>query len=497
MTAWRFSLEPLTGGAPFFGRDRVVGEIRDLMTAGPSPDFVFVHGGQKIGRTSLLKQLRARGRELIGEDVRTCLVDLRLWSVMQEEAIVGHFATTLAQAVGPPGLAPRQAGPELLDGMLQRLAASPEAQLVLAIDRGDALIDPALRRRVATLLGLLNDSLPNLGIVLSFGTGEGLSGQHVLHRIEQVEEAISEISPVWTRATTRILGALPRPDTHRFLRAAGPLARFEADWIVELAGDHPFLLNRVGLSASRSRSGPLTGERRAEIEETLVRELLPMGLAILQRLRSGSRGSDLVDFACELAEPGDRPPRGLAGGAPEAPAVDILAGEGLVQVEDADGRPVVLPVADLHEDARVAYWMPSRLFRRVIRASVRQERSRAAGRGLAPRAVAAPRQRAARVEVMSEDDGQTVVTVALTDIERRILQRLLQAPGGLLDAVELSVAVWGPAPDPHSEDLWRERLRQRLIGLRRKLAPHVSGEPIVNVYGKGYRLAAPERFSLR
>ena len=113
------------------------------------------------------------------------------------------------------------------------------------------------------------------------------------------------------------------------------------------------------------------------------------------------------------------------------------------------------------------------------------------------RGAAPPRQRAARVVVVGEDDARTVVTVALTDIERRILQRLLQSPEVLHDAEELAVAVWGPPPDTHSADLWRERLRQRLIGLRRKLAPHVSGEPIVNVYGKGYRLAAPERFSLR
>ena len=96
MTAWRFSLEPAMDGAVFFGRDRIVGEIRDLMTAGPSPDFVFVHGGQKIGRTSLLKQLHGRGRELIGGEVRTCFVDLRLWSVMGYEAIVGHFAVTVS-----------------------------------------------------------------------------------------------------------------------------------------------------------------------------------------------------------------------------------------------------------------------------------------------------------------------------------------------------------------------------------------------------------------
>ncbi len=498
MTGWQFSLEPLIDPGRFFGRQGIIDEIRRLMTAGPSPDFVFVHGGQKIGRTSLLKQLHAQSLPLLGPGVRTSLVDLRLWSGLEPEAIVGHFAEGLRDVLQEPELSGASApGPYLFEHILRDLACRRDQQLVLLVDRGDKLVHARLRRGVSELLGMLNDSLPNLGIVLSFGTSEELGSQHVLHRMEQIDDAVREISPVWTRTTPRLLGSLPRVETERFLAAAGPRAQ-ERGWIVDLAGDHPFLLNRVGLTASRGsqieRGGRLDAEGRVALEETLVRELMPMGRAILQRLRSDARGNELEDFAADLAAAAEPTLRRLSW--PDAEPVGILAGEGLVQVEDADGAPVVLPVAEM-EAADVRYWMPARLFRRVLLAARTQDPTHVARPRRVTLAAAIGRERAAHVEVALTGEAAGVARVALTDIERRILERLLQERDKLLDAAELARAAWGPAVTDGEREQWQDRLRQRLLGLRRKLAPHVVGEPITNVYGQGYRLESPGRYAIR
>ncbi|HZV52602.1 MAG TPA: helix-turn-helix domain-containing protein [Candidatus Dormibacteraeota bacterium] len=206
------------------------------------------------------------------------------------------------------------------------------------------------------------------------------------------------------------------------------------------------------------------------------------------RTRSGSSyWSSPTRWRSDLTRRG----RILARGSDEEEVVGILAGEGLLQVEGSDGEPVVHPLSAVPPQRSLRYSMPARIFREALR---RLREREGASRMVHRSSLRRPERREAVVALGS---GRGDARVPLTEIEERILDRLLSSPGSLVGTDELAVAVWGPPPNERSRQLWHDRLKRRLTGLRRKLAPYLSGEPIVNVYGWGYRLSAPDRIVLR
>jgi hypothetical protein len=490
----RFTLEPVTNTDFQLGREVLVEGIKGFVSTESIPDIVLLQAAQKIGRTSLLKLLARHGfTDFRGEDVRTILVDARMWSYERSRQDVARdLIDSLRRAAG--------AGEARLGfhDAVEELAAR-STKLVLLVDRGEVLLDPGLLA-VVDLVALLNEALPSLAVVLSFGPSDQTSLYQGLHHMGHVAQAVREVSPVWARTSRFQMFGLPRWATERFLRWAGgglfKLNERELAWVMDLAGNHPLLLNRVGLTVCRhklcSDGSELSGDDMTMIENELDKDLGPMVRAIVQRLMAAADGQEAVRAARDLAMCSDK--RVVEHDSKESHLAAILAGEGLVDVEYADGASVTRPIEDLADGAPIFYSMRARLLRRILTNSEAGEHA-SSPTGHQP-IRAARRQRAARGSSVTISHSQMPnMTVSLTDIEERLMRRFLESPGSTLSIEQLTDAVWGQLPGPEG-DRWRGRLVQRMSLLRRKLAPHFATDPIINIYGQGYRLAVSDSVAL-
>lgn len=502
----RFSTRPVEP-VYFAGRtDQVKAIIRGGLD--PAGGRLFnVSGPDKIGRTSLLhyvqwlarwcyatrrsgssgpenlqEMLRVRGVRLVAPYVNLKLIDSRVAEVASQnspDAVRAAVERTLASeidreirhATGEPQSTDRDgvALHEILDRML---SVQDDWRVMLMMDHAERLLDVRLLTAVRDFLATLNDSVRGFGLVLAFGVSGELGGEDSFRRAKQIESLVNETSSFLSMVADHIgLGLLDDEEIRGFLAldtfpGENAFAIQEQDWLLDVAGGHPYLLNLAAQQLWQETQRGADGSQRDRAMATIRPRIESFTNAGLARVSAAVGATTLTRMLPSLAVADVATPLDDF-----RPAAEALAGEGLLVAHGDRWR------------------VPSTLVRNALRESLLKP-------GWVPQVHT--RDVEAQVVVMV---GTMTVPLDLTPMELRLLEQLvlvgdhgLAGKGVLLEALwDVPQASPGSPPDRRSE----MRLTQRLSTLRKKLMSALGEDPIVNVYGEGYRLRDPERFKVR
>jgi hypothetical protein len=483
-----FTLSPIPPEA-FVGRvEETKGVLRRALEK--SPPLQSVEGPSKIGRTSMLWHLQAisRGEEVERYGIRSSsivapYVDLttRLPDELSaEELIFEEIAKELARRELATPRSTR--GPDAMADVaatLKRLVIERHTILLL-VDRvehllaiqGDAAGERWARSGISAL-GELNERV-KLGVVLGFGaTGPAKILPADTRRLHMIE-ALGALSDVLNRgnAMPTLLAELDVAEVREFTERArvpgaeGELRRLdreEIDWIADLAGGHPLIMQNVGIrlvDATHRGGDPLL--RRSEIERELAaglqgfmvdafRRIGPFGREVRKELGELAAG-ETVDFPIELAM--------------------SLTEEGLARPVSSKGK---------------ALRMRSRGLRMALRLYLESlDRGRTASRTGA-KSPPEPRVQGPSLTLAGTTDGPTL---HLTRSEYALMKALVEAKADEVVSRQALKAILGA-------DANDSRLTQRISVLRKKMVRTFgAGESIDSFYGEGYRLNEPGRFVL-
>ncbi len=482
----KFTLKPL---APqyFVGRHEQVNKILYNGLISPTPNLLDLQGPQKIGRTSLLHflQFLAKGdgagtdydglfkKSAIEHKLVCPYIDLRLLMGSSREEINAHFIRILTSSLNEFAVA--EATESTLFHLMQAIAEKSEHRYLLFIDRAEYLLDQVIQENIKDTLGVLNDSLPNLGILLSFGASGDLSAQDSIHRAAEIDKSIASISSLMNLVREDIeVGLLEPEEALHFLesptsddsKTSSSFSKEELDWISELAGTHPYLLNLVGLLVWKQKweqgISSLTRLELSQVEENAAHQLKSLINSIWRRL-SDLKDRRVAELVYALIS---SPAHSVMTESISEDLTNVLKGEGLIQRTDA-------------------HWvMPSRLLRQLLLAQLEHD-----GKfSLDFSGMQAP----INILVVEEDGASHEIN--LTELEAKIMGMLLKAgPNQLVTTNDLLEGVWGIPLTGNDQ----QKLSQRLRVLRNKLKASLHKNPIENVYGEGYRLVKPERFKLQ
>lgn len=470
------------------------------------PKVISLRGPQKIGRTSLLQyvQVLAKGRgNIAGIDTNYAVafkhrigalacpyVDMRLVPGATETSVTTNFVNALANSLAV-SLLDSHGFPEVSGSSVQlvkqmnRPVDGTDPRYVLLIDRAEILLQEHMLQSLHGLLGALNEGVPGLSLLFSFGTSDGLSGLDVMRRAVEIDDCIAAISSLLNVNDEKVdVGLLRTDEINHFLLddwftqagqpADSPFSESEIEWIQMRAGGHPAALQVIGKRLYEEKF-PRSAPEGRQLSEVDLSEVETMALRNLKSLVKDSW--DRLDplarrAAASLASTPDgiSDPDGFS-----ANVLRILEGEGIVRQQSNFSK----------------IEMPSSLIRELIRGNMD------AGDGDRIHLMSAREREEAQLVVSVNGESRVV---ALTEKEATIVERLLQAPkDGVVGNEELYLTIWGriPPKDDEQEELrWQQRLTQRIKGLRKKLQ-HIMGEnPVKNEYGRGYRIVGPERFRL-
>jgi hypothetical protein len=283
-------------------------------------------------------------------------------------------------------------------------------------------------------------------------------------------EALYTLSHLLTRGNVvrTGLGLLDEAEVRDFVERAnrlagggsgGKLGPPEVDWLVDVAGGHPLVMQNAALRLLGNRGSDETGRLREVERELAEPALLGFLVSLFLRVDPVDRG----DLAA-LEDLGKGEPVELG---PEL--AEILEDEALVQ--RIDGSNIVR--------------IPSRALRAALLAYLAGRRADEASR---PRRPQSPlRSPKATLALTSEDEGSTL---RLTPIEYLLVKELLGAGDDVASREELK-ATLGPDADD-------AQLNQRISVLRSKIRDSFNiADAIVSVYGEGYRFDEPRRYELR
>jgi Transcriptional regulatory protein, C terminal len=479
---YRFTVAPVPPDE-FVGRRDAVRDI--LRRAGAAtPSLLSVEGPSKIGRTSLLHYVAAISRQQVRNDLlpfegklNAPYIDLAfspyharsvrsliLNAIGEEMALHGH-----RQAALPDDFS----AVSLVAGAMERGHARGERFLLL-FDHVEHLLkvrgarDERQRAEwseaALDTIGELNERL-RIEVLLAFGaTGPARDLSAAARRLQMLE-TLDAMSQIMHRPAWRIeLGLLRADDVRTFASHAAVhaangtmrgLSDSEVEWIVEISGGHPFVMQEAGVRLFELKD---KGARQSEWKE-LERQLADPGLQkyILDAMRRMAP-ADEVATSClgELANGSRlRLPRGLR---------SSLLEEGLVQCDDDE-----------------ECWMPSRGLRFALRRYLEAVGSDT------PRTGPTTGRPLPSVSIRGGTNGNAL---SLTPSEYGLLRVLLQAPPGEVVARRSLAAALGTNTKPH-------QLTQRLSVLRQKMAETLAApDAIENVYRQGYRLVDADRFTL-
>lgn len=487
--AEKFTLKPLSPNY-FVGRQEQVYRILHNGLISRTSNLLNLQGPQKIGRTSLLHFIQFLAQtegantnyaSLFKESTNNlkllCLyIDLRLLTSGSREEIKSHFIRILARSLHEQSSMKMQE--TTFFRLMEDMSENSGYRYILFIDRAEYLLDQHIQENIKDTLGVLNDGLPNFGILLSFGASGELNAQDVIHRTAEIDQSIASISSLMNLVRYDIdIGLLLPEEAEQFLDDIEPttfsqpmLAPFTAEevkWIIEIAGTHPYLLNLLGILIRNQKQEQhmftLSASELRKVEENALNQLKPFINNI------GKRLSDLKDYkALELVNT-------LASSPEHAITIDsvsddlarILEGEGLIQ-------------------KIASQWvMPSSLMRKLLLEQLKYGNKSFANSLGVP---VTDHTFAVQVDGISQ-------TIELTEIETKVLAMLINAsPDQLITRDDLLEGIWGSSSSKELSD--QQKLSQRIKMLRNKLRPVLNENPIENVYGEGYRLIKPERFKL-
>ncbi|MCA9690172.1 MAG: tetratricopeptide repeat protein, partial [Myxococcales bacterium] len=169
---------PIVDPAGFVGREELLEAVRAALLV-DGHKGVGIRGGRRMGRSSILHQLRARMAAV--PELRPVYVDLRSRLRAPIEVMVPHLAQAVARGLhigaprllGPADIAFREAWlPEKIDAL-------DGAKLVLLLDSFEGLVEPSRAAAAASFyryIGGLLGRVQNLRVIASFGhqvTGVG------------------------------------------------------------------------------------------------------------------------------------------------------------------------------------------------------------------------------------------------------------------------------------------------------------------------------------
>jgi len=473
-TQEKFTLKPLSPQY-FVGRREQVYRILYNGLIARTPNLLILRGPQRIGRTSLLYFTQALARtngantdyasifkESTNKAKLSCpYIDLRVLSSGQPEEVKTTFIEVLAQSLYEQSSG--DISEKTLYGLVEAMASHSQYHFILLIDRAEHLLDQRIQATINDILGVLNDAVPNLGILLSFGASGELSAQDVIHRTAEIDQSIESISSLMNLVRYDIdIGLLQPYEAEQFLTEASPayFSKEEVNWILDMAGTHPYLLNLASiltLEQKQSSQRSLTTTELNIVENNALNQLKPRINNIWKRL-SDLKDYEALDLALTIAS---SPSHAIAISSVSEELVSILEGEGLVQKSDSD------------------WVMPSGLFRRLLLEHAEQGNK--------------PRTNSNSMHV----SGNTLIirvdgishSVALTEKETKIMEMLLNAGPDELVTNEDLLRIWLPSGNELND---QQKLSQRLKALRNKLKPILNENPIENVYGAGYRLKYPK-----
>jgi hypothetical protein len=492
----------------FVGREREIEEIVSHQL-GTQRGLINLVGPSKIGRTSLLRRVQALMRtsgggtpyaRLFGGS-RTIIapyIDLNTvtagpaaesWpplSVIVRGIVreIHEHHSDLATTI--PALEEFE-WPDAFENLEDHFESlHGGVQVLLLVDRAEYLLrttpDPSPEHRTDAILdalGKLNESVLPLGIALAFGTSGPVQDLSALTRGREERELLRSTSAFLGLSLSRIdLGLLSTDEVADFASRAlvstvhgrqMPLSAEEVEWIADLAGGHPYVLQLAGVESYRLKTAESargvdptpTDVLRKTVEDALIASLGPFVHRALVR-------SDL------LADEATLRTVALSGGEAvtiDAQAAEALAGEGLV---------VLSPSVPGTRKAQ----MPSAALRRAVLAELATNPDGRPGNDGTYR----PRQPAFSA---STTKGGQLLIARLSSDELSLMQCFLDAPAGSVltrDALLASIEA----------GITAEQLTQRLSVLRGKLKRDLLLEPTIEaVYRQGYRLENHDRITLR
>jgi len=485
-----FTLRPI---APpnFVGRDDETKEIFER-ARDEVPPMQNLDGPTKIGRTSMLKYLRAVSRDEVGQDLEVdrdrCIapyLDLtflprREQSVRVEilEAIVDEIRKVVDTADLP-------VLPDSFDtpGAVGDVAAAMEQltadlySFLLLIDHAEYLLRPAEGedpRRVwsdqaVETLGLLTEQVHGAAVLVALGaTGPG-KNLRAQGRRNAMLKSLDALSRILNRGNLRsvTLGALTDREVEEFVEHARidttdgrvrALSDDERAWIVEVAAGHPLVMQNAGIHLAEVGWQTTSVDQRAKLTTQLGEGLQGFLAGAFRRIGAVNlaRAAELEG----LAESGfgDIDPELAAG----------LAEEGLVRLVKGRSREVMMPSLGL---------------RSALLRYLEGERQ------------SAPPEPGARTRspgaILALAESESEKTVRLTGGEHILMTVLLSAADGEVISRQKLKAALGPGTGDG-------QLNQRVSALRGKLEDGLGVKKVIDgVYGEGYRIVEPDRFDLQ
>jgi hypothetical protein len=475
------------GPSGFVGRVQEA-ELVLLRACAPAPPLQSLEGASKIGRTSMLRHLQARWTSRSQEGGARFIAPLLDLTPTRGEnpnartQLLTGIVDALADSGIDVGELPDNLAATTVVALAMEKAVEAGDNLLLLVDRTEYLLTrrgdgPAAAewsRSAMDTLGELNERVP-MATVLAFGSTGPASKLSAVARRLHLLQALEDLSQLFNRGnlTRTTLGPLNDEEIRGYARRASirgldgqryRATKTDLDWIVDLAGGHPLVMQLAGIRLFEAKA---LGDTRAE-REYLAAQIADPGLQ-----------SFIYDAFERIGQPD---PDSMAtlrmlldGGEVELPPdlLGSLVEEGLAQAVSE----------------RVAT-MPSRALRMAL--DVYLERLAAASPAMPAEVTSAPPTqpadgpRVAGPSLARADDGGR--SVRLTRSEHAIMAALL-ARADTVTREELKAAL-GPNAGDH-------QLNQRISVLRSKINEQLDApDAIVSVYGEGYRVATPELFVL-
>lgn len=233
-----YILTPLTDGAGFYGRDAVLQFVRNTLTS-PYQNVIVLFGQRRIGKTSVLHQLKQPGQTPPG--FRAVYFDLQGRAEHRLDQVLYGLAREISRALGIE-ISPRGA---FADESFFQYAFLPRVYRVLDGDRLLVLVDEfdVLGGEEVTadaayhvLFGFLQDLL--------IDEQRGLTFVFVVGR--RLDELPSRIKATFKSAQCKRISVLDREAAQRLIvQPAGNTLRYDAeavDHLLALTSGHPYFL---------------------------------------------------------------------------------------------------------------------------------------------------------------------------------------------------------------------------------------------------------------
>lgn len=233
-----YILTPLTGGAGFYGRDAVLQFVRNTLTS-PYQNVIVLFGQRRIGKTSVLHQLKQPGQTPPG--FRAVYFDLQGRAEHRLDQVLYGLAREISRALDIE-ISPRGA---FADESFFQYAFLPRVyrvlggeRLLVLVDEFDVLGGEEVTADAAyhVLFGFLQDLL--------IDEQRGLTFVFVVGR--RLDELPSRIKATFKSAQCKRISVLDREAAQRLIvePAAGVL-RYEPDAVehlLDLTSGHPYFL---------------------------------------------------------------------------------------------------------------------------------------------------------------------------------------------------------------------------------------------------------------